>query len=418
MANEWLSTGQGAASGAAAGMQFGPIGSVVGGVIGGALGYDQGQSEQDQENYQLGSGISSNAQLQAQQVQSQNDELAKQKQLEALRTIQLYRKGGIVKHELINIEDGELEVDPATGTILREFDAPKHPKDGSRNPLGDRYVKKGNAIIPRHLAKHYKECSDDEKMEILMGLPDHTENGKAGNGVWEANYGENSGDTVATSQSGGMGVNNSGFDLGSQGAGLGQIGAKMFGAIPAYYLGKQQMQNAKALLDQLSQTQYPKYSTQTAPEMQQSYMTAQRNVQGFTPEERAAYEFDVTRGQNAKLNRAREASGGQGSNAIQQIMNVNNLQSNLGFASKDAELRRGAQRYADTIGEKIANIRRQQENANKEQELRRRMITEENLGKAYALGQEKVAQSKTDWMQGLGYGLGTAGQMGLKAAAL
>lgn len=67
----------------------------------------------------------------------------------------LYENGGITGKKVINIEKGELEVDPKTGKVIRNYDTrPPHPEEGI-DPRGNVEAGSNNFIIPKNRREEY-----------------------------------------------------------------------------------------------------------------------------------------------------------------------------------------------------------------------------------------------------------------------
>lgn len=98
--------------------------------------------------------------------------------------------------------------------------------------------------------------------------------------------------------------------------------------------------------------QMPNYSI--SPELQNSYNQAQQMAtQGFTPQERIAYQNDVAQQQNAARRAALDTSGGQLAGTIAGTLGSAKLDSANKFAGQDAALLRQNQQYANSVAQQI-----------------------------------------------------------------
>jgi hypothetical protein len=90
--------------------------------------------------------------------------------------IQTMGKGGQSLKALINVEKNELEVNPKTGAIVKDFkDKPYHPEnDDMINLKGNTRAKLGNVIIPKNMRKEYLSSNQEGQMEIIHELMEQT----------------------------------------------------------------------------------------------------------------------------------------------------------------------------------------------------------------------------------------------------
>ena len=335
--------------------------------------------------------------------------------------IPMYRKGGVVVHDKINIEKGELEVDPEDLSVVREFEAPKHPKDGSKNPQGDRYVKKGNAIIPADKAMKFKKGTEKEKQNIMDGLPEHTKvgmakDGIAAGGVWD--YGTNN-DIQYPEQPQQMTM-----DAGQQTTPVsyapvvvdpyanyqqGNLAtATATATVPqnnnSYYnlsgiaMGAYQMYNADKALKALNKQPLPTLSNYNmSPEIQSSYNRAEGLTnRGYTPEEEAAFKQNIAENRNAAYRNATDMSGGSLSGAISGVLNAQKLGAYNQFAAEDAALKRRNIQYADSLARALQAQQNMHVQGIREYEsmlYQRRLMTEQALAAAKSQGMQNIANS-------------------------
>lgn len=155
----------GAASGAAAGAFGGPIGMGIGAIVGGLGGIlgsgKRKREERRAKKRQADLTVASNA-MEFNSDINLNDEASK---------YGIYKDGGDVSLPKINIELGELQIDPATGDILREYKGVNPETGGKYQPHSDVSSKEskdnmvtaeeGTFIITKGKAKEYKESIDN-----------------------------------------------------------------------------------------------------------------------------------------------------------------------------------------------------------------------------------------------------------------
>ena len=95
---------------------------------------------------------------------------------EDINSPQYAKKGGQTLKALINVEKNELEVNPKTGAIVKDFkDKPYHPEnDDMINLKGNTRAKLGNVIIPKNMRKEYLSSNQEGQMEIIHELMEQT----------------------------------------------------------------------------------------------------------------------------------------------------------------------------------------------------------------------------------------------------
>lgn len=144
---------------------------------------------------------------------------------------------------------------------------------------------------------------------------------------------------------------------------------------------------AKKSLAELNKT--PATGISVAPELQGAYNSAQANSKyGFSPEETAAFNQNLSRAQNTQFQNAKDIGGGQLSGTINNMNNANNINAINTFAAKGASLQQDKQQYADSLGLKIQGIK----NANEEQQIARRSQLEQTFGGAIKQQGENIRE--------------------------
>lgn len=78
---------------------------------------------------------------------------------------------------------------------------------------------------------------------------------------------------------------------------------------------------------------------------------------GFSPEQKAAYFQDLARENNKSYSKAIQYGGNTMAGAIQGGINFSNLGATTKFASADASLKKGNERYADSLGQWVEGRR-------------------------------------------------------------
>lgn len=157
---------------------------------------------------------------------------------------------------------------------------------------------------------------------------------------------------------------------------------------------------AKKSLAELNQTPFPEISV--APELQGAYNRAQGNSKyGFSPEETAAFNQNLSRAQSTQFQAAKDIGGGQLAGTINNMNNANNINAINTFAAKGAGLQLEKQQYADSLAGKIQSIK----NANQEQQIARRTNLEQAYGGA-------IKQQGENIREGIS-GIGTIGSQAL-----
>lgn len=161
-ANIGITTGQGILSGAAAGAALGPLGMAGGAIIGGITGL-VGSSKQKRILDDNRNAMYGNLQAEALNGMSTTN-------INPYGT-QIYQDGGdVIMDNQINIEKGELQIDPATGKILREYKGinpetggfyQKHNSKGKDTKNNFVFAEPDTFIITADKAKKYKDAVDN-----------------------------------------------------------------------------------------------------------------------------------------------------------------------------------------------------------------------------------------------------------------
>lgn len=316
--------------------------------------------------------------------------------------IPLYRKGGVVMHDKINIEKGELEVNPEDMSIVREFMAPKHPEGKGKNPKGDRYVQKGNAIIPADKAMEFKKGDAKAKQKILDSLPKHTKNGKAEGGV---NASGNYMDTIPTGQNPDMIYypedyqqgNTTNVNVQNAGGTTQNAGSSYFNPV-GMGIGINQWIRAGKALKELNKQPLPTLTDyQTLVELRGAYSRAEDLAkQGYTTAETNAFKQNLAQNRTAAYRKATDMSGGSLSSAIGGVLNAQNVGAYNQFAAQDAALKRRNIAYADSLARALQSQQNLQTQGIREYErllFARRQQAEANLALARSQGMQNVAGS-------------------------
>lgn len=163
---------------------------------------------------------------------------------------------------------------------------------------------------------------------------------------------------------------------------------------------------AQSQLDKLAKTPIPQYSV--SPEVQSYYSQAASeaaNPQGFSGAETAAFNQNVARNTNTQYANAVNRAGGQASQYIANLLNMNNLNAYNQFAAQGEGIRRGNRQAA--FGRQAQGMSQIQNvnNMNTQSQLQRRLMVEQALGGTIA--QQK--QNIDNMWKGIG---DTAGNVG------
>lgn len=360
-----------------------------------------------------------------------------------------FKSGGLNQYRTINIEKGELLVNPKTLEILDSYhNAPKHP-DGKNviDLRGNREVPVGMAIIPAKFAEEFKSASPERKKEIINSLPGFNGNPKAREGINDSepsiytgptNYDWNSGlnasvgsqySTVPVSQDLGSNAYMSTPDYGQRTSGGGMGGyAPLVAAGAQLGYGLYQTIAANKALKKLGKEPYAMYNEQVQPELQASYGAAQgraadaalRSRYGLSQAQQAMYNQNVARDINTRMQRAQDIGGGNVGATVGTIMNANKIQAAQQQAALDAQLQMQKQQYADRaaqyaegLAQRIAAARQGQQNQNTAFQQQLRLQKERAYGLAKQQGMQNIFNAPASYaaMQSSGSGGMNASQL-------
>lgn len=360
-----------------------------------------------------------------------------------------FKSGGLNQYRTINIEKGELLVNPKTLEILDHYnDAPKHPEGKHEIDLrGNREVPVGMAIIPAKFAEEFKSASPERKKEIINSLPGFNGNPKAREGINDSepsiytgptNYDWNSGlnasvgsqySTVPVSQDLGSNAYMSTPDYGQRTSGGGMGGyAPLVVAGAQLGYGLYQTIAANKALKKLGKEPYAMYNEQVQPELQASYGAAQgraadaalRSRYGLSQAQQAMYNQNVARDINTRMQRAQDIGGGNIGATVGTIMNANKIQAAQQQAALDAQLQMQKQQYADRaaqyaegLAQRIAAARQGQQNQNTAFQQQLRLQKERAYGLAKQQGMQNIFNAPASYaaMQSSGSGGMNASQL-------
>ena len=92
----------------------------------------------------------------------------------------MYKKGGVAKMVTINVEKGELAVDPRTMKVIMDFnDMPKHPKGKDViNQKGNVKVPVGTIIIPADMRRDFLKAEPGQRIEMAAELIERQREGE------------------------------------------------------------------------------------------------------------------------------------------------------------------------------------------------------------------------------------------------
>jgi len=441
--------------------------------------------------------------------QARLEDLARQRALYGTTTTQpivggelpMFKEGGVAKMVMINVEKGELAIDPRTMKVIMDFNnVPKHPKGKDViNQKGNVKVPVGTIIIPADKRKEFlaakpaqrieiageiiesqREKEEGEKMEIEEQMP------MQGQGMMAMMGGEEGGEgmemeqekmmgggyvkkyvdggvgglldtskypTLFGSSGGGSTINlggtsvtdpsvfnsfsldstlgstdsslpdlySSGSDI-SADSGGGQSGLKgkaalagglgtalgiVGTALPQYLLGRKQERESKKALEELSKKEMARYKPTAELEQQgRDVLTARKRAQyGFTPEELAARQQQVSQAQRTAYQRGRESGMGGQSQAMLAALGSQRLGALNEMAITDARLREQKAQYADSSQRSLAQQYQSLANQQTAQDINYRLMQERAYGQAMQQGLENkygAFSSVGATMQGLG----------------
>lgn len=336
-----------------------------------------------------------------------------------------FKSGGLNQYRTINIEKGELLVNPKTLEILDNYnDAPKHPEGKHEIDLrGNREVPVGMAIIPAKFAEEFKLASPERKKEIINSLPGFNGNPKLGSGtpiVGGQSLPELGGDVANAVET----YQPPQVDSGSNIMPYAVAGA----TAPAMGFGLYQTLAANKALKKLGKEPYAMYNEQVQPELQASYGAAQgraadaalRSRYGLSQAQQAMYNQNVARDINTRMQRAQDIGGGNVGATVGTIMNANKIQAAQQQAALDAQLQMQKQQYADRaaqyaegLAQRIAMARQGQQNQNTAFQQQLRLQKERAYGLAKQQGMQNMMNAPASYaaMQSSGSGGMNASQL-------
>ena len=160
-----------------------------------------------------------------------------------------------------------------------------------------------------------------------------------------------------------------------------------------------QATQANQQINNLEKTPIDEYSI--SPELQHSYARAESMAnQGFSGEEKAAFQQGVARQQAGAFQSGLDMGGGNVSSAISAGLQAQNIGAQNQFAAQGAQLRRQNMQYADQLAGSIQN----QNNLMIEAKRQRRTMLEQAYGKAKQQGIENFTNGLTGAASVLGAG--------------
>jgi len=190
---------------------------------------------------------------------------------------------------------------------------------------------------------------------------------------------------------------------GGLGTALGIVGT----ALPQYLLGRKQERESKKALEELSKKEMAKYKPTAELEQQgRDVLAARKRAQyGFTPEELAARQQQVSQAQRTAYQRARESGMGGQSQAMLAALGSQRLGALNEMAITDARLREQKAQYADSSQRSLAQQYQSLANQQTAQDINYRLMQERAYGQAMQQGLENkygAFSSVGATMQGLG----------------
>ncbi len=309
----------------------------------------------------------------------------------------MFKKGGMTNTVTINVEKGELCVDPHTLDVIDNYiDVPKHPKGKDIiNQKGNVDVKVGSIIIPADMSNKFLNSDVDAKREIVKTLVERQAKDKAARGgivvykakdgitpdAWDYITGVNEADALNaweqplgnqtfedyqntenqrvqnpmstqvpynTPQS-----NERGEMSGTGVSTLGLIGQ----AVPQYLLGRKQYTQSQKALEALNKQPYAEFKPTAETELYKGAAAGarERAKYGLLPQEQAALNQQYNRAQNTEYQKMMDIGGSGLNGAFNAVTQSQNIDKILKNAQLDSEMRRNNQRYADQMTGNVAN---------------------------------------------------------------
>ncbi len=165
-----------------------------------------------------------------------------------------------------------------------------------------------------------------------------------------------------------------------------------------------QTSKANKGIAQLNKTPIDQYSI--SPELQNSYNRAEAMTnQGFSGEEKAAFQQGVGREQAGAFQSAVDMSGGNLSSAIGSVLKAQNIGAQTDFAAQGARLRGEHIQQANELAGQIQN----QKNLMIESRRQRRDKLEQAYGQAKQQGRENTMTGLSETISSLGNATGSSG---------
>lgn len=163
-----------------------------------------------------------------------------------------------------------------------------------------------------------------------------------------------------------------------------------------------QSTQANKQLKKLGQTPIDEYGI--SPELQSSYSRAEAMTnQGFSGEEKAAFQQGIGRQQAGAFKSAVDMSGGNLSSAIGAALNAQKIGAQVDFAAQGAQLKGQHIEQANQLAGQIQN----QKNLMIESRRQRRTMLEQAYGQAKQQGIENLTDGLTGAVSTLGFGAKT-----------
>lgn len=155
------------------------------------------------------------------------------------------------------------------------------------------------------------------------------------------------------------------------------------GAIAKGVGGIIQTHKANKALKEINKTPYPEYGI--SPELRNAYARAEANTKyGFSPEEAAAFQQQLTRSQTGQFSAAKDMGGSP--QAINAVLQANQTGAINQFAGQGAEIKRQNIQTANQLAGQLQS----QYNLIDQSKIQRRQILEEAYGSAKKQGQENT----------------------------
>ena len=316
-----------------------------------------------------------------------------------------FKSGGLNAHKtVINVEKGELLVDPKTGEIVEHYNnVPKHPEGKHEIDLrGNVEAPVGYAVIPANMAESFKKAKPEERIKMIQTLPGFS--GPKLKGGTPMVGGDYRLEDIAN-------VVGAGADGNYNQKGGGNI-APMVAAGTQLGFGLYQAIAANKALKKLGKEPYAMYNEQVQPELQQAYGAAQgraadaslRSRYGLSQAQQAMYNQNVARDINTRMQRAQDIGGGNVGQVVGNIMNANKIQAAQQQAVLDAQMQMQKQQYADRaaqyaegLAQRIAAARASQQNQNTAFQQQLRLQKERAYGLAKQQGMQNIMNAPASY---------------------